>query len=122
MVRKITIGMVFFMLVSASIYSQIVETDSFEFIGNSEFLGRLFEEDRDDYTDGWFRIERLPNSVINEIKHQLTDYHPLNNGEIFIWRGDLSTSTGSDRRYIAVLVRITDAINSQWEYSASGIR
>jgi hypothetical protein len=116
--KKITIGMAFFMLLYSSAYSQTIYTYDFAPMPNGSrevyvevgsTLGNRYE--------GFIRTERLPNSVQNEIDSQLNDYRPLNNGEVFYWRGSLINSTVSGTVYM-VLLRITDARNSRWEYYA----
>jgi hypothetical protein len=67
---------------------------------------------------GYIRAERLPNSVQNEIDRQLTDYRPLNNGQVFYWLGRLYSGIVSYQHYL-VIIRITDAKNSKWEYFAA---
>ena len=120
--KKIMIGTVFFMLMSASIYSQVVQTAEFGLIqGISQDISReVFIETGLIFgykSEGFEPIKRLPNSVINEIDRQLIDYRPLNNGQVFYWRGGLIQSTVSAQVYM-VLLRVTDARNSQWEYYA----
>lgn len=118
MVKKITIGMVFFMLMSANVYSQSIYTLQFGLMQNTTrerfvevgpVLGSMAE--------GFSRAEKIPNSVQNEINRQLADYRPLSNGQVFFWEGSLITSIVSASKYI-VLLRITEARNSQWEYYA----
>jgi len=128
MEKKITIGMIFFMLVSINIYSQIVQTINFELmIGVNDF--RDINESKDKFIksglalgslpafEGFTITKRLPNSVVNEIDFQLIDYSPLNNGEMFLWSGGLISSHVSGQAY-HVLLRIIDARNSKWEYYA----
>ena len=122
MVKKITIGMMFLIIVSTNGYSQTLATYEFELIENNaprdkfvelgSIFGNGFAND-----EGFHRIEILPNSVQNEINRRLADYRPLNNGQIFYWRGSIQTSRVSGTVYM-VLLRITDARNSQWEYFA----
>jgi hypothetical protein len=119
MVKKITIGMMFLMLVSAGIYSQTVY---------SEGLGLLQEMSRETFLEtgrvvngsfeGYTRAERLPNSIVNEIDRQLTDYRPLKNGQVFAWVGRLYPGAAGYHHYL-VSLRIIDARNSKWEYFAS---
>jgi hypothetical protein len=119
MIKKITMGIVFFMLMSVSVYSQEVGTAEFGLVAQG-FSKEMFNEAFSEYSypidQGMTRIERLPNSVQNEIARQLTDYRPLTNGQVFYWSGGLAF-LGGTHLYIVGL-RVSDARNSRWEYFA----
>jgi hypothetical protein len=120
MIKKITIGIVFFMLVSVSVYSETVGTGEFRLIAQN--LSRAqFNKLFDAYTPHieFIRSGLLSNSVKKEIDRQLTDYHPLNNGQVFFWQGIviISSIKGQGELY-QVFLRVTDGGKSQWEYCA----
>jgi hypothetical protein len=119
MIKKITLGIVFFMVMSVSVYSQDIITGRFELIPDvsMEVFNKIGSTPGFGDDESFSPVERLPNSVKNEIDRQLTDYRPLINGQVFYWGGGLMFNAHSGQGY-RVLLRVTDARKSQWEYYA----
>ena len=121
MLKKKMIMIILSLLVISNVYSQVVETTQFLFLGDNVTRDGFSEVDRGlQYlsSEGFARTERLPNSVQNEINRQLRDYHPLNNGQVFFWAGYITTNSGTSAQGYRVLLRITNSRNYQWEFYA----
>ena len=122
MKRKRLFLIYFFLVITASIYPQsMVETTGFRFVANN-VSQELFIKDVNNTINSSSTantinlkiVDKLPNSVINEIDRCLIDYYPLNDGGYFFFSGNII----HPKRYFFVWIRIINAGNFQWEYIA----